>query len=291
MKAGDFVYSKKYSQFGLVVNDNGNLMIFRKKKVVNSVDIFGLCNFRDEELYLKFDLKSYEWYRKLLLAYFHYTRSTGETSTTNGVFSFNKNNTILNDYTEPKFIYNMLLKNKPIDINNIKPGHIYLCIETKYKDMDLFYYYGKGTTVSSYLCNSFTLEEARKYYLSLEYPNNNQIRKCVENFIKVNESISGHWFSYGNFNNLLTNIQWNKTLSIKYTSGHCADTLDGLKKIMCTYHIYDDPSTLEYKLYDFGTFLVNDIEELSLQDFYGYIKDRYKYSESRHYNVQVKFKK
>lgn len=196
---GDFVYSTKYHHYGLIINYNNELKVFRED-MVKGQSVFKPCNIRDEELYLKFDKKSFEKYKILKMNYNTFLVQNGGYN--NGVFSLN-NNIIEYKYSNEEFIYNTLQNSKCKLLNELKPLHSYWCLNTKFKILNLFYFYGKGMVLGSNLYYKLSIDDIMR--MSIEQNTAFKEKGFVEEkakvkFIKshpfVTKQLSGYWIGH-----------------------------------------------------------------------------------------------
>lgn len=296
LKIGDFVYSTKYHHYGLIINYNNELKVFRED-MVKGQSVFKPCNIRDEELYLKFDKKSFEKYKILKMNYNTFLVQNGGYN--NGVFSLN-NNIIEYKYSNEEFIYNTLQNSKCKLLNELKPLHSYWCLNTKFKVLNLFYFYGKGMVLSSNLYYKLSIDDIMR--MSIEQNTAFKEKGFVEEkakvkFIKshpfVTKQLSGYWIGHIDACSFLAFIDSPYSKKSKVDIDNAEKLIyyvDNITNSVGLLNYLDAPCTIQdYKFYDFG--LIKNItleSEYWEYDCVGKESDYYLFTDS-HCNIKVQF--
>lgn len=248
-KIGDFVYSPKYHHYGLIINYNNELKVFRKE-TVKGQSVFKPCNIRDEELYLKFDLKSYKWFFLLKDKYLLFIGSFK-----NNVFSLPHQPAISYNYGDTKFIFNHLLSMPSKSFADLKSKHIYWIINKENNTLGLCYYYGYGESLTSRKYYKLDLEQYSLYeQIDLEcmkkYENEllngnidagrdtSNVDKFVKSMSIVRKKVSGIWYGI------------NEEL---YLSGELKDFINGFEYLNCINNAdFDKINNYKYLFYELG---------------------------------------
>lgn len=276
LNIGDLVYSSKYHSYGLVINYNNELKVFREDGVKGK-SIFKPCNIRDEKLYLKFDKKSFEKYKILKMNYNTFLLQDGGYN--NGAFSLNNNSIIEYKYSNEEFIYNVLVNSNGKSLNELKPCHSYWCLNTKFNTLKLFYFYDKGMDLNSRLYYQLSIDDIMR--ISIEqntifkekgFDGIEEYEKVKVNFIKshpfITKQLSGYWVGYIDACSFLAFIDNPYSNDSKVDIDNIQKliySVDNITNSVGLLNYLDAPCTIQdYKFYDFGL-----IKNINLEQDFG----------------------